>query len=155
MRAGEDFGIRYSKDKEKMGKGYRQGRLAEEIRKIISELLINGIKDPRVAGQMISISGVSVTADGSFATCYVSVLSFGEQTAEEKEAAEAEILAGLGSAKGLMKKEIARQVKLRHVPELIFKIDHSMDYGRHIDEILSTIDFDSYQPDEPEESEEQ
>lgn len=49
-----------------------------------------------------------------------------------------------------MKKEISRQVKVRHIPELIFKIDHSMDYGRHIEEILDTIDFDSYQKDEEE-----
>ena len=50
-----------------MGKGYRQGRLGEEIRKIISSMLINGIKDPRL-GSMISISGVEVTSDGSYAT---------------------------------------------------------------------------------------
>lgn len=132
-----------------MGKGYRQGRLGEEIRRIIGELLISGIKDPRVAGQMISISGVSVTSDGSYATCYVSVLSFSKDEAEKK-AAEEGILAGLNSAKGMIKKEISRQVKLRHIPELIFKVDHSMDYGRHIEEILDTIDFDSYQKDEPE-----
>ena len=44
-----------------MGKGYRQGRLGEEIRKIISEMLISGVKDPRLSGQFISISGVDVT----------------------------------------------------------------------------------------------
>lgn len=135
-----------------MGKGYRQGRLGEEIRRIIGELLISGIKDPRVAGQMISISGVSVTSDGSYATCYVSVLNFSKDEAEKK-AAEEGILAGLNSAKGMIKKEISRQVKLRHIPELIFKIDRSMDYGRHIEEILDTIDFDSYQKDEAEEGE--
>ncbi len=135
-----------------MGKGYRQGRLGEEIRRIIGELLISGIKDPRVAGQMISISGVSVTSDGSYATCYVSVLNFSKDEAEKK-AAEEGILAGLNSAKGMIKKEISRQVKLRHIPELIFKIDRSMDYGRHIEEILDTIDFDSYQKDEAEEVE--
>lgn len=135
-----------------MGKGYRQGRLGEEIRRIIGELLISGIKDPRVAGQMISISGVSVTSDGSYATCYVSVLNFSKDEAEKK-AAEEGILAGLNSARGMMKKEISRQVKVRHIPELIFKIDHSMDYGRHIEEILDTIDFDSYQKDEPEDAE--
>lgn len=135
-----------------MGKGYRQGRLGEEIRRIIGELLISGIKDPRVAGQMISISGVSVTSDGSYATCYVSVLNFSKDEAEKK-AAEDGILAGLNSAKGMIKKEISRQVKVRHIPELIFKIDHSMDYGRHIEEILDTIDFDSYQKDEAEDAE--
>ena len=132
-----------------MGKGYRQGRLGEEIRRIISKLLISGIKDPRVAEHMISISGVSVTSDGSYATCYVSVLNFSKDE-EEKKSEENDILAGLNSAKGVMKKEISRQVKVRHIPELIFKIDHSMDYGRHIEEILDTIDFDSYQKDEEE-----
>lgn len=132
-----------------MGKGYRQGRLGEEIRRIISELLISGIKDPRVAEHMISISGVSVTSDGSYATCYVSVLNFSKDE-EGKKTEENDILAGLNSAKGVMKKEISRQVKVRHIPELIFKIDHSMDYGRHIEEILDTIDFDSYQKDEEE-----
>lgn len=132
-----------------MGKGYRQGRLGEEIRRIISELLISGIKDARVAEHMISISGVSVTSDGSYATCYVSVLNFSKDE-EEKKTEENDILAGLNSAKGVMKKEISRQVKVRHIPELIFKIDHSMDYGRHIEEILDTIDFDSYQKDEEE-----
>ena len=119
-----------------MGKGYRQGRLGEEIRRIVSEMLINGIKDPRLAGKMLSVSGVSVTRDGSYATCYLS------------------LLAGLASAKGVIKKEIAKQVKVRHIPELIFKMDHSMDYGRHIDEILDGIDFDSYQKDEEEQDEE-
>lgn len=130
-----------------MAKGYRQGRLGEEIRRIISQMLISEIKDPRITGHMISISAVSVTADGSYATCYVTALSF-DKDEEKKQAAENEILAGLTSAKGLIKNEISRRIKVRHIPELIFKMDHSMDYGRHIDEILDTIDFDSYQKDE-------
>lgn len=132
-----------------MGKGYRSGRLGEEIRKIISEMLISGIKDPRLTGNMVSVSGVDVTNDGSYATCYISVLNF-SRDAEEKETQEAEVLAGLNSAKGLIKKEISRQVKVRHIPELIFRFDHSIEYGRHIDELLDGIDFDSYQKDEDE-----
>ena len=129
-----------------MGKGYRSGRLGEEIRRIVSEMLISGINDPRLTGNTVSVSGVEVTSDGSYATCYVSVLNFSKDP-EEKERQEQEVLAGLSSAKGLLKKEISRQVKVRHIPELIFKPDHSMDYGRHIDEILDNIDFDSYQKD--------
>ena len=64
------------------------------------------------------------------------------------------MLAGLASAKGVIKKEISKQVKVRHIPELIFKMDHSMDYGRHIDEILDSMDFDSYQKDEEQSDEE-
>lgn len=134
-----------------MGKGYRQGRLGEEIRRIISSMLIHQIKDPRLSS-MISISGVDVTADGSYATCYVSVLNMCTD-AEKKEQAEKEILAGLASASGMMKKEIGRQVRMRRVPQLIFKMDHSMEYGEHIDKILGTMDFDSYQKDEEEDFE--
>ena len=129
-----------------MGKGYRSCRLGEEIRRIVSEMLISGIKDPRLTGNMVSVSDVEVTSDGSYATCYVSVLNFSKDP-EEKERKEQEVLAGLSSAKGLLKKEISRQVKVRHIPELIFRADHSMDYGRHKDEILDNIDFDSYQKD--------
>ena len=131
-----------------MGKGYRQGRLGEEIRRIISSMLIHQIKDPRLSS-MISISGVEVTSDGSYATCYVSVLDMSSDV-EKKEQTEKEILAGLASASGLMKKEIRRQVRMRRVPQLIIKLDHSMEYGDHIDKILSTMNFDSYQKDEEE-----
>ena len=110
-----------------MGKGYRQGRLGEEIRKIIGSMLIHQIKDPRLSS-MISISGVDVTSDGSYATCYVSVLDMNE-TGQEKEALEKDILEGLASASGLMKKEIGKKVRMRRVPQLIFKMDHSIEYG--------------------------
>lgn len=120
-----------------MGKGYRQGRLGEEIRKIISELLLREIKDPRLSG-MVSISAVEVTADGSYATAYVSLLGMSsnqESSDEEKE----EVLAAFRSAKGLIKREIGRQIKLRHVPELLFKMDTSMEYGRHITKIIHDL----------------
>ena len=121
-----------------MGKGYRTGRLGEEIRKIVSEMLISGIKDPRLTNNMVSISGVDVTNDGSYATCYISVLNFSKDT-EAKASQEAEVLAGLNSAKGLFKKEISRAVKVRHIPELIFKLDTSLEYGRHIEEIIAKL----------------
>lgn len=121
-----------------MGKGYRQGRLGEEIRRIISEMLIRDIKDPRLTEAMVSVSDVEVTSDGSYATCYVTILSVGRDEEAEKQTAE-QALEGLRSAKGLMKKEIGRQVKLRHIPELIFKLDTSMEYGRHISEVIEKL----------------
>ena len=129
-----------------MGKGYRQGRLSEEIKKIVGNMLLHQVKDPRLSS-MISISDVDVTSDGSYATCYVTVLDM-SQDEEERRLHEKEILAGLKSAAGLFRKEIGRSVRMRRVPELLFKMDHSMEYGRHIDESLDTMDFDSYQKDE-------
>lgn len=118
-------------------KGYRQGRLGEEIRKLIGEMLLREIKDPRLSG-MVSISSVTVTKDGSYATCYVTVLGGSidkEPTTEEKE----EVIAAFQSAKGLIKREIGNRIKLRHVPELIFKLDTSMEYGRKMSKIMNEL----------------
>ena len=115
-----------------MRKDYRQGRLGEEIRKIISDLLLKGIKDPRLSG-IVSISACEVTSDGSYATVFVSVL--GDDSDIESA------LAAFKSAKGLIKREIGRQVKLKHVPELFFKADTSMEYGRHIAKIIDNLEI--------------
>lgn len=122
-----------------MGKGYRAGRLGEEIRRIVSEMLLKELKDPRFKG-MVSISAVDVTSDGSYATLYITVMGFGpgaEVTEEEK----ADVIAAFQSAKGTIKREIGRQIKLRHIPDLIFKMDTSMDYGRRMDEIIGSLDI--------------
>lgn len=122
-----------------MGKGYRQGRLGEEIRKIISELLLKELKDPRLSA-MISVTAVEVTSDGSYATIYLSVLGL-SSAAEDMEKQQQDVIEGMNHAKGMIRKEIGRQVKLRHVPDLIFKIDRSMEYGRHIDKIINDLDI--------------
>ena len=67
-----------------MGKGYRQGRLGEEIRKIVSELLLRELKDPGLSS-MISVTAVEVTSDGSYATVYLSVLSTSGAENEQEE----------------------------------------------------------------------
>ena len=122
-----------------MGKGHRQGRLGEEIRKIISNLLLRELKDPRLSA-MISITAVEVTSDGSYATVFLSVLDLNpnEDTAEQQQQ---DALDSLASAQGFIRKEIGREIKRRHVPDLIFKIDTSMEYGRHIDKLISELDI--------------
>ena len=129
-----------------MGK-YRTGRLGEEIRRIVSNMLLTEIKDPRLAGKMISVTGVDVTSDGSYATCYVTVLGSSmdqavpEEGTEEAAIENREVLDGLKSAAGLIRKEVGRQVKVRHTPELIFKIDSSMEYGRRISKVIEGLDI--------------
>lgn len=120
-----------------MGKGHRQGRLAEEIKKIISEMLLKELKDPRLSS-MISVTAVEVTSDGSYSTVYITVLGLDG----DDEKAQKETIDALNSAKGFIRNEIGRKVKLRHVPELIFKIDRSMEYGRHISGIISGLNIE-------------
>lgn len=131
-----------------MGKGYRTGRLGEEIKRIISSMLISGIKDPRLQDRMISVSAVEVTRDGSYATCYITVLGSPSESGEERVEKEKEILEGLNSARGLLRHEVSRSIKLRHTPELIFKIDNSMEYGRHISDIIEGLDIKDEDDDE-------
>lgn len=121
-----------------MAKNFRTGRLGEEIRKLISEMLLRDLKDPRLTSGMISISEVEVTKDNSFATVYLDVFAPGVTEEEQAEKEEA-VLAGLASASGLIRKEIGKQMKLRRVPELLFRIDRSQEYGRHIDEVMKNL----------------
>ena len=116
---------------------HRDGRLAEEIRKIVSEMLLTELKDPRFSG-MISVSAVDATHDLSVATIYVMV--FGDTltepaTPERKK----EVLAAFNDAKGMIRHRVAELVQLRRVPELYFKIDESMEYGQHMEQVLDSL----------------
>jgi len=124
-----------------MGKVYRKGRLSEEIRRIVSSMLLKDIKDPRLSGGIVTVSAVEVTEDGSYATIYITKL--GSNAAEETSGEEKDdVLAAFKSAKGLIRREIGKQVKLRHVPDLNFKIDNSLEYGRHISKLIDELDIE-------------
>lgn len=120
-----------------MGKVYRAGRLSEEIKKIISSMLLKELKDPRLNQGMVSVTAVEVTADGSYATVYLSVFPFGE--GNDLDQMKEDVLEGMRNSAGTIKREIGRQVKLRHIPSLIFKLDTSLDYGMHIDGLLNKM----------------
>lgn len=119
-----------------MAKNYRQGRLSEEIKKTISELLVNGIKEPRLKNRIITVSGVDVTNDNSYA--YIYVVPF-VLDGEDREKVYEEVLDGFNRANGIFRNKISKDYRLHHAPELMFKIDKSEDYGRHIDELLEGI----------------
>ena len=108
----------------------RINRISEEIRKVISELIRMEIKDPRV-DPMTSITKVQVTNDLSFANVYVSVLG-NDQVKEDT-------LDGLKSAKGFIRREIGQRINLRYTPEIILKIDDTIEQGMHIDNILQKL----------------
>ena len=129
-----------------MAQSYRKGRLGEEIKKIISDMLLRDLKDPRLTDKMISVTDVDVSPDGSYATVYITVLGSsvsGNTPDDEKK----EALDGLAKATGHIRKIIGRRVKIRHVPDLTFKIDESLEYGRHMSAVLDSLNI---RPEEPE-----
>ena len=91
---------------------YRGGRINEEVKKVVSSLIQNEIKDPRLTA-MISVTGVEVTRDLSYAKVFVSIFANSE---EEKESN----LKALKSASGFIRREVGRKVKLRVTPQIIF-----------------------------------
>ena len=111
-----------------MASNNRTRRLAEEIRKIVSTMLINGIKDPRI-NSLVSVTDVEVTSDLSYAYVYVSILGGDEESTLE----------GLKSACGYIRREVGKSIKIRHTPEIIFKIDDSLLKGMYMDELIKKV----------------
>ena len=103
----------------------RIGRINEEIQRELSTL-IRTVKDPRVSG-MISVTAVNTTPDLKFCKVYISVL--------DKSDVE-QVLKGLKSASGYLRRELGRALNLRNTPELTFVRDDSIDQGAHILEML-------------------
>ena len=108
----------------------RIGRINEEIQRELASLIPN-VKDPRVTG-MISVTAVETTPDLRFAKVYVSML--------DKSNAK-EVVKGLKSASGYLRREIGRSLDLRYTPELVFEEDNSIDHGAHILEMLRNPDI--------------
>ena len=137
-----------------MGKSHRPQRMGEEMRKILSDMLMRGaLKDPGFSEAMISVNAVDVTSDGSYARVYVTALSYEGGMDDERKK---EILAAFERSKGHIRTEIGRNLKARHVPELIFKYDESLEYGAKMDSILDKIEIpaDDYDYGLPKEEEE-
>ena len=107
----------------------RLGRIDEEYRKELSQIIGYELKNTNVTG-LIIVTRVRVTSDLKFAKVYVSILN-------SKNIKNT--LAGLKKSSGYIRTELAKRVNLRNTPELIFELDDSMEYGAKIDSILKEI----------------
>ena len=109
--------------------GNRFGRIDEEFKREISQIINYELKNPNVTG-MISVTKVKVTTDLSYATVAVSILN-------SKDIKQT--LAGLKKSSGYIRSELAKRINLRNTPEIIFELDDSLEYGAKIDSILKDI----------------
>ena len=109
----------------------RIARINEEIQRQISAE-IRRLKDPRVSGSgMVSVTRVDTTGDLRYAKIYVSVLD---------KSQEKDVLKGLKSAGGFLRRELGSALGLRYTPELIFEADDSIAYGAHILEVMHDVE---------------
>lgn len=105
-------------------------RLEGTILKEVSEILSTVIKNPKYG--FVTVTDVRVTRDISFANIYVSFLNTKDVKSQDR-------LEELERVKGVVRGELAKRLKIRKVPELIFKIDDSIDKGNRIEEILEDL----------------
>ena len=101
-------------------------RINSNLQKEISYIIANEIKNPNV--KFVTITACDVTSDLSYARVYFTTLGDSNET-----------LKGLKSAKGYIRKTLADRVELRHIPELEFIYDESIEYGKRIEEKIKEI----------------
>ncbi len=109
----------------------RIGRINEEIQRELATQ-IRSLKDPRVSGTgMVSVTRVNTTPDLRYAQVFISVLD---------KAQEKDVLKGLKSAAGFLRRELGSSLRLRYTPELQFVADDSIEHGAHILELLRDVE---------------
>ena len=106
-------------------------RTNDDIQFVLSSLL-REIKDPRVQQGMISVTRVETTGDLRYSKIWLSVMGLKD---------EKEFKQGLKSASGWLRRELGNKLSLRYTPELVFEIDHSIEYGAHISQVISSLDI--------------
>lgn len=119
-----------------MGKSYRKERLNESIKELLGELILNGIKDPRVG--LVTITSVSVSADLTSAKVYFSVMGGEDQREESKK--------GLISAKNFLRRAVGHELKLRSAPEFRFIYDDTLDRSIEIEETIKKLHRETDDP---------
>jgi ribosome-binding factor A len=107
----------------------RQLRVAEEIKRLISQILGRGAKDPRIG--FVSVTGVEVSRDLRKARVFVSV--YGNKEDVQKT------LAGLESARGYIQREMGGKIRCRYTPVISFHLDRSISYGTRIDAVIDKL----------------
>ena len=107
----------------------RINKIKEEVRRELSNI-VRELKDSRIP-MMTSIVAVRVTNDLSYAKVYVSVMG--------DEAIQKKAIEGLKSAAGFVRREIGRRLQLRHTPEFLFELDHSIEQGAYINQLIHDI----------------
>jgi ribosome-binding factor A len=110
----------------------RVSRVAELIKREVSQMLLSGIKDDRVGTGMVSVTDVDVSGDLQHAKIYVSIYGSDE--------AKVETMAGLKSATGYVRSELGARVRLRRTPEVVFVEDRSIERGNKVLSLLNQLE---------------
>jgi ribosome-binding factor A len=123
----------------------RSDRVAEAIKREVSLMIYQEVKDPRV--HFVTVTDVKITDDLRYAKIFVSVLG--------DEATRKESLEGLVNAKGFLRSELGRKIGLRYTPDIQFVLDQSLDHAIKIRTLLNSIKKDEPPAETPDAGESQ
>lgn len=117
-----------------MATSRRVARVAELIKREVSMMLLQEIKDDRVGAGMVSVTEVNVSGDLQHTKIFVSIYG--------TEAAKAETMAGLTAATGFIRREIGQRLALRRTPEVIFQEDRSFERGSKVLSLINQLSLE-------------
>lgn len=117
-------------------KRQRLAGIEKEILRVISKVLLEEIKNPKISG-IVSVTKVSVTEDLKYADTYFSTLP--PINDEQKLLNQEEILENLNQVKGFLRKRVAEEVEIRYIPEIRVKIDNSIENAIRITKLLNDL----------------
>lgn len=106
----------------------KQDRMADRIREILSELMLREVSDPRLHN--VTVTEVKLDPELMFADVYVNAMS------EERQK---EVMQALKSAKGFLRREVGKRVRLRNVPDLIFHWDMTLERGEQMNQLIDGL----------------
>ena len=107
----------------------RSDRVSDLLKQEIAQMLLREIKDPRIG--FVTITDVEVSNDLRSARVFFSIVGSNEEVAETTK--------GLDSASGFIKKKLGKRLRMRRIPNIVFKFDGSSAYGSHINSILKDL----------------
>ena len=128
-----------------MATSRRVSRVAELVKREVSQMLLHGIKDDRVGAGMVSVTDVDVSGDLQHAKIFVSIYG--------TEEAKAETMAGLKSATGYVRSELGQRIRLRRTPEVVFIEDRSIERGTRVLSLINQLTYTRQTDDLAEEKE--
>lgn len=109
----------------------KQDRVSGRIRTILSELLLREVADPRL--HYITITDVELDPELQYARVYVNAL--GDEDRQE------DVMQGLERARGFLRREVGKRVRLRKTPELEFRWDHTLERSERINQLIASLDI--------------
>ncbi|MEK6580273.1 MAG: 30S ribosome-binding factor RbfA [Bdellovibrionota bacterium] len=115
----------------------RRARIASSIRRELSQLVPNEIRDPRVPS--VTFTRVELTPDAGHATVYLMLFGTGGSMGNVPPSQMKDCLDGLNSASGFLRKQLGRLITVRHIPYLLFKEDRGFENVHRVNELLREI----------------